>query len=599
MPADRSPSALQPVFQELTPDDPREVGGYRLYARLGAGGMGRVYLSYTPGGRPVALKVVRPELAEDPEFRARFAQEVASARRIHGLFTAQLVDAGVEAATPWLATTYVPGPSLQQVVRRFGPLPERTVLLLIAGIAEALQAIHATGVVHRDLKPGNVLIAPDGPRVIDFGIARAADATALTGTGLRIGSPAYMAPEQAMGRPATPATDVYALGALAVHVAGGNPPFGDGPDPSTLYRTVHEEPDLGPAPAGLRDLLLHCLAKRPEDRPTTAEVIAAARNHPAVGGHLRFGDDWLPHPLTSQITRHAHLPQVPAEAAPGDSGGHGGTGGHGDRTAEPGWASARTVLAPAAVPTPTVLASGPVPPPSVSGSGPVPPPSASGSGPVPPAEGGPARPARAGRGRGRALGRTALTAAVALTVGAAAAVFLLDDPDQVEAAPADAPVSGSAAPGTPAPSVPAAPAGTPSPTRTAPAAPTPTAGYAPGYRGVELTSPDSGHEFDLATAAVVPADSATWYVGRGDGEFLLPEAADSFVGRDTGLGLADCLKGLGSRPAGHVPFSAVGPRGAFCVRSADGRDLAVVRVLSTAGADGPVKVSVDQYRRNG
>ncbi|MEU3560313.1 protein kinase [Kitasatospora sp. NPDC006786] len=615
MSADRSPFALQPVFQELTPDDPREVGGYRLYARLGAGGMGRVYLSYTPGGRPVALKVVRPELAEDPEFRARFAQEVASARRIHGLFTAQLVDAGVEAAPPWLATTYVPGPSLQQVVRRFGPLPERTVLLLIAGIAEALQAIHATGVVHRDLKPGNVLIAPDGPRVIDFGIARAADATALTGTGLRIGSPAYMAPEQAMGRPATPATDVYALGALAVHVAGGNPPFGDGPDPSTLYRTVHEEPDLTPVPAGLRELLLHCLAKRPEDRPTTAEVIAAARSHPAVGGHLRFGDDWLPHRLTSQMTRHAELPQVPAEAERGDSGGQGGigdpggSGGQGsfgdpgDRTDGPGWASARTVLAPVAVPTPTVVASGPLPEPAAA-SGRVPAPSASGSVPVPSAGGGPARRARAGGGRRGALGRTALIAAVALTVGAASAVFLLDDPDQVEAATEEAPVSGTAAPVTPAPPGPSAPTGSPSPTRSAPTAPTasappPVTDYAAVYRGVELTSADSSYEFDLATGTVVPVDSAIWYVGRGDGEFLVPEAADTFIGRDAGLGVADCLKGLGARPAGRVPFGAVGPRGAFCVRSADGRDLAVVRVLSTAGADGPVRVSLDQYRRNG
>ncbi|MGW3074660.1 serine/threonine-protein kinase [Kitasatospora sp. NPDC001132] len=328
MSADRSPFALQPVFQALTADDPREIGGHLLYARLGAGGMGRVYLAYTPGGRPVALKVIRPELAEDPEFRARFAQEVASARRIHGLFTAQLIDAGPDAATPWLATTYVPGPSLQQVVQRFGPLPERTVLLLLAGIAEALQAIHASGVVHRDLKPANVLIAADGPRVIDFGIARAADASALTGTGLRIGSPAYMAPEQAVGQGATPATDVYALGALGVHVAGGTPPFGDGPDPAALYRTVHEEPDLDRVPESLRELLRQCLAKRPEDRPTTTEVIAAARNHPAVGGQLRFGEDWLPYPLTSQITRHAALPQVPAEAA------------------RPGQDSAPTVLAP-------------------------------------------------------------------------------------------------------------------------------------------------------------------------------------------------------------------------------------------------------------
>ncbi|MFI8460624.1 serine/threonine-protein kinase [Kitasatospora sp. NPDC085464] len=569
MSADRSPFALQPVFQELTADDPREVGGHLLYARLGAGGMGRVYLSYTPGGRPVALKVVRPELAEDPEFRARFAQEVASARRIHGLFTAQVVDAGVDAATPWLATTYVPGPSLQQVVQRFGPLPERTVLLLVAGIAEALQAIHATGVVHRDLKPGNVLIASDGPRVIDFGIARAADASALTGTGLRIGSPAYMAPEQAMGRAATPATDVYALGALAVHVAGGTPPFGDGPDPVALYRTVHEEPDLGRVPESLRALLLHCLAKQPEDRPTTAEVIAAARSHPAVGGHLRFGEDWLPHPLTSQITRHAELPQVPAEAA-----------------ARPGRDSAQTVLAPAAARTPTVLApvSAPVSA-SVSASAAASAvPSASGASTASRTAPGEDRSAerrgrgrRSGTGRRRTLGRTALTAAVALAVGAATAVFLLDDPDSGEAVADEAPASASAVPGSPAP------------------APE----YAPVYRSVELTSADAGYEFDLATGTVVPTDSASWYLSRGDAEFLVPETSDAFIGRDAGLGVAECLKGLGSRPADRIPFAAVGPRGAFCVRSADGQDIAVVRVLSTAGTDGPVKVSLDHYRRNG
>ncbi|MFG2847343.1 protein kinase [Kitasatospora sp. NPDC048296] len=578
MSADRSPFALQPVFQELTADDPREIGGHLLYARLGAGGMGRVYLAYTPGGRPVALKVVRPELAEDPEFRARFAQEVASARRIHGLFTAQLVDAGPDAATPWLATTYVPGPSLQQVVQRFGPLPERTVLLLLAGIAEALQAIHASGVVHRDLKPANVLIAADGPRVIDFGIARAADASALTGTGLRIGSPAYMAPEQAMGQAATPATDVYALGALGVHVAGGTPPFGDGPDPAALYRTVHEEPDLDRVPESLRELLRHCLAKRPEDRPTTAEVIAAARNHPAVGGRLRFGEDWLPYPLTSQITRHADLPQVPAEAA------------------RPGLDSAPTVLGSSAGPTPTLLAAAPAPVAASAaaspGPGAVPGP---GTSPSPRPE---ARPKRA-------LGRTALIAAVALAVGAAAAVFVLDDPDPVETATAEAPVSGSAEPGTP-PASPT-PTGSPGPARSGPATASPTrpapsapaADYTADYRAVELTSADPGYEFDLASGTVVPTDSASWYVGRTDGEFLIPESADSYIGRDAGLGLAECLQGLGSRPSARLPFSAVGARGAFCVRSADGRELAVVRVLSAAGADGPVKVSLDHYHRNG
>ncbi|MFE6748700.1 serine/threonine-protein kinase [Kitasatospora purpeofusca] len=595
MSADRSPFATPPVFQELTPDDPREVGGYRLFARLGAGGMGRVYLSYTPGGRPVALKVVRPELAEDPEFRARFAQEVASARRIHGLFTAQLVDAGVDAATPWLATTYVPGPSLQQVVQRFGPLPERTVLLLIAGIAEALQAIHTTGVVHRDLKPGNVLIASDGPRVIDFGIARAADAGALTSTGLRIGSPAYMAPEQATGRPATPATDVYALGALAVHVATGTPPFGDGPDPATLYRAVHEEPNLDPVPEGLRGLLLGCLAKRPEDRPTTAEVIAAVREHPAVAGHLRFGDDWLPHPLTSQITRHAELPQVPAEAA----GGLTGTPAGGDPD------QALTVLAPRSAAAPTLVAPT-LPPGATLTAAALPTPGhdpAGGAGADPAADPTGGR-ARAKPRRGRGLGRTALTAAVALTVGAAATVLLLDAPETVEAATAEDQVSATASPGTPAPtSAPtSAPASPPAPAVATPSAtPTPTPGsdYSVAYRATELTSSDAGYEFDLATGTVVPADSVSWYLGRSENEFLVPETADSYIGRDAALGVAECVKGLSSRPTGRVPFGAVGPRGAFCVRSADGRSLAVVRVLSTAGSEGPVRVSVDHYRRNG
>ncbi|MER7769370.1 protein kinase [Kitasatospora sp. NPDC096140] len=313
----RNAGKLPPVFQPLLPDDPKEVGGYRLFARLGAGGMGRVYLSYTPGGRPVALKVVRPEFAEDGEFRRRFAQEVSNAQRIHGLYTAQVIDSGgLDSDAPWLVTAYVPGPSLQQVVRENGALPVRTVLLLMGGIAEALQAIHSVEVVHRDLKPANVLVAGDGPRVIDFGIARAADATALTGTGYRIGSPAFMSPEQAQGRPVTPATDVFALGALAAYVAGGTAPFGDGPDTAVLYRVVHEEADLSAVPADLRELIQRCLAKSPEDRPTPAEIIQVARNHPEVGGQLRFGDDWLPREVNTEITRRSDLPKTPPTPLP-------------------------------------------------------------------------------------------------------------------------------------------------------------------------------------------------------------------------------------------------------------------------------------------
>ncbi|MFD9245346.1 protein kinase, partial [Streptomyces sp. NPDC059556] len=307
---------VQPAHTALSDDDPREIGGYRLHARLGAGGMGVVYLAYTPGGRPIALKAVRAEFAGDPEFRERFAQEVASARRIHGLFTAQVVDYGVDARTPWLATAYVPGPTLQQVVQRHGPLPVRTVLLLVAGIAEALQGIHGVGVVHRDLKPANVLIAADGPRVIDFGIARAADATALTGAGLRIGTAAFMAPEQALGLQATAATDVFALGALAVYVSGGAPPFGSGPESAALYRVVHEAPDLAAVPAALRDLVGRCLAKSPEERPSTAELIAAVHAHPAVGPRPEFADDWLPHPVSADIAGHGAGPASPPHAQP-------------------------------------------------------------------------------------------------------------------------------------------------------------------------------------------------------------------------------------------------------------------------------------------
>ncbi|WP_344445265.1 serine/threonine-protein kinase, partial [Kitasatospora nipponensis] len=317
MPDESRPAAPPlPAFQPLHPDDPFEVAGYRLFARLGAGGMGRVYLSYTPGGRPVALKVVRPEFAEDAEFRRRFGQEVTNAQRIHGLYTAQVIDSGTGADAPWLVTAYVPGPSLQQVVREYGALPVRTVLLLLGGIAEALQAIHSVAVVHRDLKPANVLVAADGPRVIDFGIARAADATALTGTGFRIGSPAFMAPEQAQGRPVTAATDVFALGALTAYVASGVPPFGEGPETAVLYRVVHEPPELDAVPGGLRELVLRCLAKEPQDRPTPAEIIEWARNHPEVGGQLRFADDWLPSPVNTEITRRADLPRTPPTRLP-------------------------------------------------------------------------------------------------------------------------------------------------------------------------------------------------------------------------------------------------------------------------------------------
>ncbi|MFF9123013.1 protein kinase [Streptomyces sp. NPDC014889] len=265
------------VFQPLQPDDPPVVGGYRLAARLGAGGMGRVYLSHTQGGRPVAIKVVRPELADDPAFRRRFRREIAAARRVRGAYTAELIDAAADGVPPWLATLYVPGPSLSDAVARRGPLPVAAVLWLMAGVAEALQAIHDAGIVHRDLKPSNVLLATDGPRVIDFGISLASDATSHTTTGAAIGTPSFMAPEQASAGEVTAATDVFALGQTAAFAALGEPLYGTGPAVMLLYRIVNEEPDLSLLPEQLRPLLARCLATDPEERPTPAEVVEWCR----------------------------------------------------------------------------------------------------------------------------------------------------------------------------------------------------------------------------------------------------------------------------------------------------------------------------------
>ena len=267
------------MMQPLEPDDPRGVGGFRLRARLGAGGMGRVYLGYSPAGRAVAVKICHPELATDPAFVARFAREVAAARAVNGLYTAQVIDAGPEDSPPWLATSYVPGPSLHDavagnaVVGGHGPLPGTAVWRLAAGLAEALQAVHARGLVHRDLKPTNVLLAADGPRVIDFGIARALDGTALTVTGYALGTPAYMSPEQASGQPATPASDVFAFGSVLCFAATADSPFGDGEPPAVLYRIVHAQPALEALHGALRDLVAGCLAKDPADRPTLAQVL--------------------------------------------------------------------------------------------------------------------------------------------------------------------------------------------------------------------------------------------------------------------------------------------------------------------------------------
>nr|WP_051837755.1 serine/threonine-protein kinase [Streptomyces sp. NRRL F-2580] len=300
-------------FQPLKADDPAVVGGYRLAAVLGAGGMGKVYLSYTPGGRPIAIKVIRPEFSEDPEFRRRFQQEVRAAERVQGLYTAPVIDSDTEGPQPWLATAYVPGPSLAHAVARHGALPVRSVLLLTVGVAEALHVIHGAGIVHRDLKPANVLLASDGPRVIDFGIARAADSTALTSTGVSVGTPAFMAPEQASAGTVTPATDVFALGQIAAFTAIGASVFGDGPSHAVLYRIVHEDPDLSALPEELRPVVTRCLSRDPADRPTLTEVIELC--NAASEAPLRQGEDWLPQAVAGSLTERRQLP-APAPTPP-------------------------------------------------------------------------------------------------------------------------------------------------------------------------------------------------------------------------------------------------------------------------------------------
>ena len=262
-------------MKALAADDPRVIGEYRLRAQLGSGGMGRVYLGMSPAGRAVAIKIVRSDLADDTEFLRRFGQEVAAARAVSGIYTAPVVASGLNERPPWLATAFVPGPSLDQVVSEHGPLPEPALWPLLAGLVEALQAIHACGVVHRDLKPANVLLATDGPRVIDFGISRAADGTALTATGVVFGTPGYMSPEQAEGRPAGPASDVFALGCVIAYAAGGAGPFGTGTAAAVLYRVVHADAILDAVPAGLRQIVAGCVAKDPANRPTPAALAAA------------------------------------------------------------------------------------------------------------------------------------------------------------------------------------------------------------------------------------------------------------------------------------------------------------------------------------
>ncbi|MEU0675799.1 serine/threonine-protein kinase [Streptomyces sp. NPDC006172] len=252
---------------------PTCVGPYQVVRFLGQGGMGSVYLAHSPGGRPVAVKVVRPELAGQPRFRRRFAREVAAARAVNGAYTAPVVHADTDCEEPWLATVFVPGPSLWDAVRSNGPLSPGETRRLGAGLAEALLDIHAAGIVHRDLKPHNVLMDTAGPRVIDFGIAHVTALPPLTDPGALLGTPHFMSPEQITGSAPTTASDVFAFGLVLAFAAGERSPFGAGNNAELLYRIVHTPPDLRSLPDGLRALVTACLAKRPGQRPTPAELL--------------------------------------------------------------------------------------------------------------------------------------------------------------------------------------------------------------------------------------------------------------------------------------------------------------------------------------
>ncbi|NUP22081.1 MAG: ABC transporter substrate-binding protein [Streptomyces sp.] len=307
-------------MEPLRGADPARIAGYRLLRRLGVGGMGVVYLARSGGGSLAAVKVIRAAHSDDPGFRARFRREVETGSRVANPWVVPLLDADPDAESPWLATEFVPGPSLAEAVEECGPLPYRSARVLGARLAEALEAVHGAGLVHRDVKPANVLLAVDGPRMIDFGIARPPEDTALTASGMVVGSPGFLSPEQAQGRGREigPASDVFSFGCLLAYAVTGERPFGWGSAAEVLVRTVHDEADLDAVPAPLLPLLRDCLAKEPGARPTVPEVRAALDL-----GHGGAGEagGWLPESLTRLIARRSAavlaLPAVEATEVSG------------------------------------------------------------------------------------------------------------------------------------------------------------------------------------------------------------------------------------------------------------------------------------------
>ncbi|WP_328392773.1 ABC transporter substrate-binding protein [Streptomyces sp. NBC_00390] len=297
-------------MEPLRTSDPAKLAGHRLLGRLGAGGMGVVYLARSAGGTLVALKVIQAEYAEESDFRERFRREADTARRMTSPWVASLVDADPEAAQPWLATAFIPGPSLGEAVAAHGPLPVRSLRVLGARLAEALRELHAAGLVHRDVKPGNVLLALDGPRLIDFGVARDPENTALTSTGVVVGTPGFLPPEQARGgRDPGPAGDVFSLGCVLAFAATGRPPFGTGPLDALLYRTVHDAPDVEGVPAQLAEVVDGCLDKDPELRPTAEALYEALTDATPSSPAL---------PPDPREALRAVRPQAPEDETPGE-----------------------------------------------------------------------------------------------------------------------------------------------------------------------------------------------------------------------------------------------------------------------------------------
>ncbi|MFE1405083.1 PQQ-binding-like beta-propeller repeat protein [Streptomyces sp. NPDC058770] len=314
-------------MEQLTQHDPRRIGPFEVLGRLGAGGMGLVYLARSASGRRVAIKTVRTELAEDQLFRVRFTREVEAARAVSGFYTAAVVDADPRAAVPWLATAYVPAPSLEEIVNECGPMPVQAVRWLAAGIAEALQSIHGAGLVHRDMKPSNVLVVEDGPRVIDFGIASGVSNTRLTMTNVAVGTPAYMSPEQARdSRSVTGASDIFSLGSTLVFAATGHAPFHGGNPVETVFMLLREGPDLEGLPEELRPLIESCMQMDAALRPSPADLQAQLAPHLFASG----GDDsgtasaWLPSAATALIEQRrggrkpaSHAPASAPAPGPG------------------------------------------------------------------------------------------------------------------------------------------------------------------------------------------------------------------------------------------------------------------------------------------